>query len=540
MPHPQRNLGFVALLFVSVGGILGSGWLFAPLYAAQLAGPAALAAWAIGGFAIMVIALNFAELGSMLPLNGGITRYALLSYGRTVGFVASLSAWLTFTVIVAAEVQAVLQYLSIYFPWLTREATAVDGKATTHPLSFPAGFVCAAILWIIFSLINWRGIHFFARINSGLTWIKIGLVVIVTVSLFALSFSWEVFDDPIEGGFLPAGWSGVFRALAYGGVIYAFTGFQHAAIAAGESKNPHRDVPVAVLLSIFFCLICYVALQFAFLGALRHASFSSPAAWSELRFPDQVGPIAGLVRMLGAVWLFYLVLGGAIISPLGAGLINLGSSMRIAQGMGHDGYIPSRLSRSGRYGTPYLLILLSFPIGLFLFLPFPGWQDLVAFLTSVVVLAYAIGPLSVMALREQLPDLKRPFRLWFSRLMCPLAFVICGLLIHWTGWAIVWKLGLVFSVCGSLYMVPHLFRGHPMDLRSAIWLVPFLGGIVLMTWFGGHGGSQDLTETQALLAVIGISLGCYYFARQLAISPEKTREYFEEIEAASIEDFKVD
>ena len=61
-----------------------------------------------------------------------------------------------------------------------------------------------------------------------------------------------------------------------------------------------------------------------------------------------------------------------------------------------------------------------------------------------------------------------------------------------------------------------------------------------MTWFGGHGGSQDLTETQALLAVIGISLGCYYFARQLAISPEKTREYFEEIEAASIEDFKVD
>ena len=148
MPHPQRNLGFVALLFVSVGGILGSGWLFAPLYAAQLAGPAALAAWAIGGFAIMVIALNFAELGSMLPLNGGITRYALLSYGRTVGFVASLSAWLTFTVIVAAEVQAVLQYLSIYFPWLTREATAVDGKATTHPHSFPAGYVFAALLWI--------------------------------------------------------------------------------------------------------------------------------------------------------------------------------------------------------------------------------------------------------------------------------------------------------------------------------------------------------------------------------------------------------
>jgi hypothetical protein len=79
-----------------------------------------------------------------------------------------------------------------------------------------------------------------------------------------------------------------------------------------------------------------------------------------------------------------------------------------------------------------------------------------------------------------------------------------------------------------------------MDLRSAIWLVPFLGGIVLMTWFGGHGGGQTLTETQACLAVIGISLGCYYFARQLAISPEQTREYFEQIEAARIEDSRID
>ena len=533
MPEKKRNIGFIALLFVSVGGILGSGWLFGPLYAVQLAGPAALIAWLIGGFAIMIIALNFAELGAMLPLNGGITRYALLSYGRTVGFVASLSAWLTFTVIVAAEVQAVLQYLSIYFPWITENVTAVDGGATTHPLTFPAGFICAAMLWIMFSLINLRGIHFFARINSGLTWIKIGLVVIVTVALFALSFSWEVFDDPLEGGFFPAGWSGVFRALAYGGVIYAVTGFQHAAIAAGESKNPHRDVPLAVLLSILFCLICYLALQFAFLGALRHVSFSSPAAWSELRFPDQVGPIAGLVKMLGAVWLFYLVLGGAIASPLGAGLINLGSSMRIAQGMSHDGYIPLRLSRSGRHGTPYLIIILTFPIGLFLFLPFPGWQDLVAFLTSVVVLAYAIGPLSVMALREQLPDLKRPFRLSAAAIMCPLAFVICGLLIYWTGWTIVWKLGVVFAACGSLYIATHLIRGQSMDLRSALWLLPFLGGIVLMTWFGGHGGSQALTETQATFAVVGISIGCYYFARKLAISPAQTKEYYAQIEAAT-------
>ena len=540
MPEKDRRIGFIALLFVSIGGILGSGWLFGPLYAVQLAGPSALVAWVIGGLAIMVIALNFAELGSMLPLNGGITRYALLSYGRTVGFFASLSSWLTFTVIVAAEVQAVLQYLSIYFPWLTENATAVGGEATTHPLSFPVGFLCAAALWILFSLINWRGIHFFARINSGLTWVKIALVIIVTVSLFAISFSWEVFDDPREGGFFPKGWSGVFQALAYGGVIYAFTGFQHAAIAAGESKNPHRDVPIAVLASIFFCLLCYLAIQFAFLGGLREVTFSSPANWANLQFKDQVGPIAGLVKSLGAIWLFYLVLGGAIVSPLGAGLINLGSSMRIAQGMSHDRYLPPRLSRTGRHGTPGSIIILTFPVGLFLFLPFPGWQALVAFLTSVVVLAYAMGPLSVLALRQQMPELKRPFRLWLASLLCPVAFVICGLLIFWTGWAIVWKLGLVFSVCGGLFVATNLLRRQAMDLLSAVWLLPFLGGIVLLTWLGSEQGDHRLSDEQAIWAVAILSLGCFYLARKLIISPEDTQKYFAQIEAARVDGKDVD
>ena len=131
MKDHHRHIGPVALLFVSVGGILGSGWLFGPLYAVQLAGPASLIAWVIGGLMVMVVALTFAELGAMLPINGGITRYSLLSYGRTAGFVASLASWLTFTVIVAAEVQAVIQYSSIYFPWLTETAIGAGGRVAS-------------------------------------------------------------------------------------------------------------------------------------------------------------------------------------------------------------------------------------------------------------------------------------------------------------------------------------------------------------------------------------------------------------------------
>ncbi len=531
MPHHHRQIGLIGLLFVSVGGILGSGWLFGPLYAVQLAGPAALVAWVIGGLAIMVIAVTFAELGAMLPINGGITRYSLLSYGRTAGFFASLSSWLTFTVIVAAEVQAVMQYGSIYFPWLTKEQLGKDGQTISHPLTL-YGFFCAAVLWILFSLINWRGVKLFAHINNSLTWIKIALVVVVTVSLIVFAFRWEMFDDINEGGFAPYGAGGIFRALAYGGVIYAFTGFQHAAIAAGESKNPHRDVPIAVIASILFCMLCYIALQIAFLGGLRPDNFPEPGNWRELGFTDQVGPIAGLAKTLGVVWMFYFVFAGAIVSPLGAGLINLGSSLRIARGMSHDRYLPGRLSRVGRYHSPGLLIVLSFPIGLFLFLPFPGWQELVAFLTAVVVIAYALGPLSLLALRRQLPQQKRPFRLPWAEFFCPLAFMICGLLIYITGWAVVWKLGLVFCICGAVFISLQLLLRQKTDLASALWIPPFLMGLVLITWLGGHGGIQKITDLQGMAGAAVWSLICFFLARRLPIPPEQTQVYFDQIEAA--------
>ncbi len=528
--HVHR-IGLIGLLFASIGGILGSGWLFGPLYAAQLAGPAALIAWLIGGFAITIIALTFAEVAASLPLNGGITRHALLAYGQTTGFLASLGTWLTFTVIVAAEVQAVLQYASIYWKDLTEPMA--NG---TNPLT-PTGFAVAACLWIIFSLITWVGIKLFARVNVVLTWIKIVLIIVVTVALISLSFEWTMFDDIKEGGFAPDGWNGIFRAMAYGGVIYAFTGFQHAAVAAGESKNPHRDVPIAVISSILICLIFYVFVQAAFIGAMRESDM--PHGWSHLTFDDQVGPLAGLARTLGVTWLFILIFAGAIASPLGAGLINLGSSMRIVRGMSHDSYLPRKLGRLGRFHTPGLVLVLSFPLGLFLFLPFPGWQDLVAFLASVVVIAYAMGPLCLLALRKQLPDHKRPFRLPMAHLICPIAFMICGLLIYWAGWTIVWKLGVTFGSCAIIFVLVKIPRGSNIDFKGSLWIWPFLGGLVGLTWLGGHGGVKIIPFGWDILCVAGWSLVCYLMGLCLRIPSEQTQAYLKLIYEAHEEDLEI-
>ena len=82
----KRSIGTMGLLFAAVGGIVGSGWLFGPYYAAQFAGPAAILSWVIGGALMMVIAMTFAELSSTFPLAGGTVRFLALSHGTMVSF----------------------------------------------------------------------------------------------------------------------------------------------------------------------------------------------------------------------------------------------------------------------------------------------------------------------------------------------------------------------------------------------------------------------------------------------------------------------
>ena len=82
----KRSIGKISLLFTAIGGIIGSGWLFGPYYASQVAGPASLLSWVIGGVLMMLIALTFAELSAMLPLVGGVARFSHFSHGTFVQF----------------------------------------------------------------------------------------------------------------------------------------------------------------------------------------------------------------------------------------------------------------------------------------------------------------------------------------------------------------------------------------------------------------------------------------------------------------------
>ena len=108
--HLKRTVGFWGLMFVSLGSIIGSGWLLSALSASQTAGPAAILSWALAAVMLTVLALVYAELGATYPVAGGTGRFPYFSHGPLAGFVAGWSSWLQAVLIAPIEVLAAIAY----------------------------------------------------------------------------------------------------------------------------------------------------------------------------------------------------------------------------------------------------------------------------------------------------------------------------------------------------------------------------------------------------------------------------------------------
>jgi amino acid transporter len=137
----QRSIKPLGLLFTSVSAIIGSGWLFSSYYSAQLAGPAAILSWIIGGSAVVCVAFVFAELCALLPISGSSTRIPLFTHGTLVSFLFSWIIWLSYVALTPTEVQAMLQYASFYFPNLISASGGLSTK----------GYMAATFLMLIAS-----------------------------------------------------------------------------------------------------------------------------------------------------------------------------------------------------------------------------------------------------------------------------------------------------------------------------------------------------------------------------------------------------
>lgn len=502
----NRRFSPLTLLMLSINGMVGSAWLFAPLYAAKIAGSAAIIAWLLGGVITVIIALTFAELSVMFPVAGGSAQIPQLSHGTFTSFMISWLAWLSSLTMAPIEVQAILQYASTYFTSLMHMQNGV-------PVLSGIGYIWATLLMLAFCIINIASYRGLVRFNFLLFTFKVIVIVVAVWAITYTSFHSENFAGLAATATSLTGWHAILAAVATGGIAFAFTGFKHGVELAGEAKNIAVTIPVAIIGSVIGCLLLYLGLQFAFIGALNPADIAN--GWSKLTFTGDVGPFAGLAAGLGLVWLLNLLYIDAAISPSGAGLIYVTSTARILYAMSQIGYMPKWLSILNKQHFPVAAILVNFVLGMFLFLPLPGWQAMVSFLVSGMVLSYAMGPISLICMRYELPQHIRRFKLPFAHLICPLAFYFCNLLSYWTGWNTIWKLAIAMLI-GALVFVIALMRGRlkgmVLGLTSALWLIPYFVGLVLISYLGAFEGLNIIPFGWDFLVIGIFSLVIFYLA----------------------------
>jgi amino acid transporter len=508
----------MGLLFASLGSIIGSGWLFGALYASQVAGPAALVSWVLGAVFVLLLALIHAELGAAYPVAGGSARFPHYSYGTVIGFAIGWIAWLGAVTTAPIEVEAALQYFTHYASWLT----------TTHggeTVLTAQGYGVAACLMLLFTVVNILGVRKLAQSNNLIMLWKIAIPVLAIVALMIVAFHSGNFTA--AGGFNPYGFHGIFSAISTGGVIFAYLGFEQAIQLGGESSNPRRNIPIAVIGAMLIGVVLYIMLQVAFLGALAPDNLKH--GWSKLAFNGLVGPFAGLATAVGLGWLAILLYVDAAISPGGTGLLYTGTSARLSYALARNRYIPSVFSWLSKRGVPIYSIVFSFVVGMILFLPFPGWQKLVGFITSATVLAYAMAPLAFGALRRQDPERDRPFRLPAGEVLAPLAFVVANLIVYWSGWIVDWKLflaiGLGFLVFALHQVTSSEYRAPRLDLRAASWLWPYIGGMALISYLGQYDGRKTIPFWWDIGVVAVFSVAIYALALAVRLDPERALEY---------------
>ncbi len=526
----RRDGGPIGLLYASLGAVIGSGWLFGPLNAAREAGPLSLGSWVIGAFSILLLGLVYAELGPLVPRSGAIIHMSHIGSGPLLGKLWSWILFFSYVSVPPVEVMAILAYANNYLPGY------VDPRSG---LLTVRGTVTAVLLLGSVTAFNFLVIRLVLLINSAATWWKL-IIPFATIALL-LFLSYHPGNLSV---LIPhSGIEGMFVAVGNAGVIFSFFGFRQAVDLAGETRDPGRNIPFAVVGSVLVGSLVYLGLEAAFLLAVDPKDLAR-AGWKGLNFSGVTGPFAALCVSLGALWWGAVLYADALVSPAGTAFIYLTSAARIAMAQGETGSAPRLLSQINGRGVPWVGLLLAWALGSLFFFPFPSWHRLVAYISSVTVLSYCLGPIILLQLRQALPKLERPFRLWKAGLIAPMAFVVSNWIVFWSGFATLSFTMLALITLFAAALLGRLLFGsmngsgrknpslwEEWGLSHSWWVAPYFGGMWVLSALGPKslGGRGVLPFFVDMALVAGVSLLILRVALKATVPDDEIARYMKEL-----------
>ncbi|HEX8268673.1 MAG TPA: amino acid permease [Flavobacterium sp.] len=421
----KKTLSATGLVALGVGAIIGAGlFSITGLAAATNAGPAITISFLVAAVGCIFAGLCYAEFSSMIPVAGSAYTYSFATMGEFLAWIIGWDLVLEYAVGAATVSISWSRYLGKF---LEGYGIHINDNFMLSPFEGGIINVPAVLIVMLMSMVLIRGTRESAFVNGIIVLLK------VTVVLVFIAVGWqyirpENFEPYIPentGNFGEFGFSGIIRAAAI--VFFAYIGFDAVSTAAQEAKNPKRDMPIGILLSLGICTILYILFAHVMTGVVNYSAFAGT---------DGIAPVAIAVEHMGAMdasgtivpaypWLNNAILLAILGGYASVILVMLMGQSRVFFSMSKDGLMPKVFSEvHPKFRTPaknnllFMVLVSAFAA----FVP----ARVVGEMTSIGTLfAFILVCIGVLIMRKRMPDAPRAFRTPFVPVVPILGVVVC-------------------------------------------------------------------------------------------------------------------
>lgn len=430
----KRELGERHIRLMALGACIGVGLFLGSAKAIEMAGPAIMLSYIIGGLAILVIMRALGEMAVHNPVAGSFSRYAQDYLGPLAGFLTGWNYWFLWLVTCVAEITAVAVYMGVWFPDVPRWTWALAALISMGTINliavkafgeFEFWFALIKIVTIIAMVVGGIGVIAFGFGNNGVA--------------LGISNLWSY------GGFMPHGVQGVLMSLQM--VMFAYLGVEMIGLTAGEAKNPQKTIPSAIGSVFWRILLFYVGALFVILSIYP---------WNEIG--TQGSPFVMTFERLGiktAAGIINFVVITAALSSCNGGIFSTG---RMLYSLAQNGQAPRSFAQTSANGVPRRALLLSIfvlLIGVLLnyLVPEKVFVWVTAIATFGAIWTWAMILLAQLKFRRGLSKTERDqlkFRMWLWPLSSYLALafliLVVGLMAYFEETRIALYVGPAFLV----------------------------------------------------------------------------------------------
>lgn len=421
----KRVLGPWGLIALGVGAIIGAGlFSITGTVAANFTGPAITLSFAIAAIGCCFAGLCYAEFASMIPVAGSAYTYSYATMGELIAWIIGWDLVLEYTVAATTVSISWSRYLVVFLQGigidLPHELTACpwDGGIVNIP---------AALIVVIMSLFLIRGIEESSKLNGFIVFLKVSVILIFVV------LGWKYINADNYTPYIPAntgnlgefGFSGVLRGAAV--VFFAFLGFDAVSTAAQETKNPKRDMPIGILMSLLVCTVLYILFAHVMTGVTHYTDFAGQQGIAPVAVAiDHMGQAdaAGIIRP-DYPWLNRAIVLAILFGYCSVIMVTLLGQSRVFLSMSHDGLLPPFFSQiHPKFRTPAKSnALFMVVVGLLAaFVP----AHIAGEMTSIGTLfAFTLVCAAILVVRKSMPNAPRAFKTPFVPLVPILGILTC-------------------------------------------------------------------------------------------------------------------